>query len=88
MVRFNFPAYLGVKMGRSEASLESYLARLPGKERVEVVCMDLSASYRALVRRHFPQARIVADRFHVIRLINHHFLRCWREVELSAAGNR
>ena len=38
--------------------------------------MDLASSYRALVRKHFPQARIVADRFHVIRLINHHFLAC------------
>jgi len=25
--------------------------------------MDLAPSYRALVRKHFPQARIVADRF-------------------------
>jgi transposase len=31
--------------------------------------MDLAAHYRALVRKHFPQALIVADRFHVIRLI-------------------
>jgi hypothetical protein len=35
--------------------------------------MDLASAYRALVRKYFPQARIVADRFHVIRLINHHF---------------
>ena len=33
--------------------------------------MDLAAGYRALVRKHFPQARIVADRFHVIRAVNH-----------------
>jgi len=37
-----------------------------------------AAVYRAIVRKHFPQARIVADRFHVIRLVNHHFLTCWR----------
>jgi transposase len=29
--------------------------------------------YRALLEKHFPNAKIVADRFHVIRLINHHF---------------
>jgi hypothetical protein len=29
--------------------------------------MDLASVYRALVRKHFPQAKIVADRFHVIR---------------------
>jgi len=33
---------------------------------VRMVCMDL-ASFRSLVRLHFPNARSVADRFHVIR---------------------
>ena len=41
--------------------------KLEGKHLVKVVCMDLATVYRALVRKHFPQARIVADRFHVIR---------------------
>jgi len=77
-----------VVLGRSEASLESYLERLPGKERVRVVCMDLASVYRALVRKHFPKARIVADRFHVIRIINHHFLACWREIDAVGAKHR
>ena len=77
-----------VVLGRSEASRQDYLARLTGKDRVRVVCMDLASAYRALVRKHFPQARIVADRFHVIRLINHHFLACWRELDPAGARNR
>jgi transposase len=35
-----------VVLGRSEAALESYLQKLPGKERVRVVCMDLASVYR------------------------------------------
>ena len=62
-----------VVLGRSETALEAYFQRLEGKEHVLLVCMDLSSPYRALVRRFFPNARIVADRFHVIRIINHHF---------------
>jgi transposase len=77
-----------VVLGRSEAALESYLAKLQGKDRVRVVCMDLASSYRALVRQHFPNARIVADRFHVIRLINHHFLACWRDLDPAGSKNR
>jgi transposase len=77
-----------VVLGRSEAALESYLNRLEGKDRVRVVCMDLASVYRALVRKYFPNARIVADRFHVIRLINHHFLACWREIDPVGAKNR
>jgi transposase len=77
-----------VVLGRSEASLESYLNRLQGKDLVRVVCMDLANSYRSLVRKHFPQARIVADRFHVIRIVNHHFLACWKELDPVGAKNR
>jgi len=61
-----------VVLGRSELSLETYFQGLQGKEQVKVVCMDLATHYRSLVRKHFPKAKIVADRFHVIRLINQH----------------
>jgi transposase len=77
-----------VVAGRSEKALEDYLDKLPEKQRVKVICMDLSATYRALARKHFPQARIVADRFHVIRLIGHHFLACWKQLDPVAARNR
>jgi transposase len=40
------------------------------------------------VHKHFPHALIVADRFHVIRLVNHHFLNCWRELDRVGSKNR
>jgi transposase len=77
-----------VTLGRSETALESYFLHLKGKEKVRIVCMDLAAVYRSLVRKYFPQAVIVADRFHVIRLVNHHFLACWREIDPVGSKNR
>jgi transposase len=77
-----------VVLGRSELSLQAYFQRLEGKTEVQVVCMDLASHYRALVRLHFPKARIVADRFHVIRIINHHFLAGWRELDSVGSRNR
>jgi transposase len=77
-----------VVLGRSEASLEGYFHSLEGKGLVRVVCMDLASVYRAIVRKHFPNALIVADRFHVIRLINHHFLSCWRDLDPVGSKNR
>ncbi len=77
-----------VVLGRSEASLEGYLQRLQGRDAVKVVCMDLSATYRTIARKYFPRARIVADRFHVIRLINQHFLACWREIDPLQSKHR
>ena len=77
-----------VVLGRSEASLEAYLNALKGKDGVRIVCMDLSSTYRSIVRKHFPNARIVADRFHVIRLVNHHFLACWKDLDPVGADVR
>ncbi|MGA8577397.1 MAG: transposase [Bryobacteraceae bacterium] len=77
-----------VALGRSEAALEAYFLRLEGKDQVRVACMDLAAGYRSIVQNHFPQAVIVADRFHVIRLGNHHFLACWREIDPAGSKNR
>ena len=77
-----------VVLGRSEASLESYFHRLTGKDRVQVVCMDLASCYHAVVRKHFPKAVIVADSFHVIRLVNQHFLALWKQLDASGSKNR
>jgi hypothetical protein len=41
-------------LGRSEAALGSYLEHLEGKERVRLMCLDLSSSYRAFACKHFP----------------------------------
>lgn len=77
-----------VVLGRSEEALKHYLQQLQGKSAVRVVCMDMSPTYRAIARTHFPNAVIVTDRFHVIRLVNHHFLACWREMDREGSRNR
>ena len=66
-----------VVLGRSEDSLKAYLKRLKGRNRVQIVVMDLSETYRSIIQKYFPNALIVADRFHVVRLLNHHFLKVW-----------
>ncbi len=40
--------------GRTGKDIAAYLKALPGKEKVKVICMDLSSTYRKLVRRYFP----------------------------------
>ena len=69
-----------VVQGRSGSNLVAFLESLQGRERVRVVCIDLSSPYRALIRRWFPNARIVADRFHVIRVVIHHFMALCRQI--------
>ena len=50
-------------------TLEAYFATIPLEERkrVKVVSTDLYESYRRLVKRVFPCAKVVADKFHFIR---------------------
>ena len=74
--------------GRSERDLSQYLSTLQGKERVKVVCMDLSSTYRAIIKKHFPNAKIVADRFHVIRLIQHQCMMTYRTLSSEVKSNR
>lgn len=69
-----------VVAGRSGADLEPFVASLKGRERIRVVCIDLSSPYRALIRKWFPNARIVADRFHVIRVVIAHFSNLFRQI--------
>ena len=75
-------------LGRTEEALEPFLKRLKGRERVRVVCIDLSSSYRAIVRKYFPNARIVSDRFHVIRTVLRHFLETWKQLDPQGRRNR
>jgi transposase len=62
-----------VAEGRSASELKAYLEGLKGRHKVSVICIDMSNPYRALIRRYFRNAIIVSDRFHVVRLVMHHF---------------
>jgi len=75
-------------LGRSESSLASAFSKLQGRNKVKVVVMDMSITFRSIVRKYFPNAKIVADRFHVVRLINHHFLKVWQSIDPEGRKNR
>jgi transposase len=59
---------LAILPDQRQASLRTWLRALPVEVRRRVVgsCIDLKAGYRAVLRDELPEARIVADRLHVI----------------------
>jgi transposase len=68
--RTGAPVWIGE--GRSQATVGKFFDEI-GPERakkVEFVTMDMSASYIAEVRARAPQAEIVFDPFHVVKLAN------------------
>jgi transposase len=56
--------------GRSGQQLHTALADIPGRDKVRLVALDMSDSYRSFAKSFFPNARLVADKFHVLRLLN------------------
>lgn len=76
-----------IAKGRSASELESFLLSLRGRDKVEVVCIDMNSAYRRMVKDWFPNARIVADRFHVIRLVNHHFSEVCKSLEEASLAH-
>lgn len=77
-----------VVLGRSEQSLRPFCKKLIGKDKVRVVVMDLSEGYRSLAKKYFTNAMIVADRFHVIRLVNQQFIKTWGELDEKGRKHR
>lgn len=55
---------------KAKKKLIEDLKLIPGRDRVRVVCIDLAPGYRSLVKEFFPNARIVADKFHVLKLLS------------------
>ena len=66
--------------GRSASEMIGFLRRLKGRHKVRVICIDLSNAYRDLVRKWFPNALLVADRFHAVRIVMHHFVELAKEL--------
>lgn len=58
-----------VERTRSVQELYEILKNTPGRENVKDITQDLANGYRSLNRILFPNARITADKFHVIRLL-------------------
>lgn len=53
---------------RDLATIRPYLRKMPDKERIQVVAMDMWDPYRIAVKEIIPDAQIVVDKFHVVRI--------------------
>ena len=64
---------IAVLPDRRKATLETWLRQLPAEEQraIKTVSMDMWEPYRQAVQHCLPHAAIVADRFHVMKQLNH-----------------
>ncbi len=60
-----------VVMGKSIGDLlNSSIQNIQGKENVKNVIVDLSPTFRSFAQSYFPNARLIADKFHVVKLMH------------------
>lgn len=74
--------------GKTGWQLKEALSYIPGRENVTTVALDLSDPYKKFVKEFFPNANMVADKFHVLRLLNHHIMRRRKEITGDRASWR
>ena len=58
-----------VAFGKSKDELKYQVASVEGRGNVKNVTLDMSDTYRSFVREFFPNAEMIADKFHVLRLL-------------------
>jgi len=81
---------LGLMPGRSGATVTAWLqAREQAwRDGIEVVALDPSAPFAAAVRRLLPQATIVVDHWHLVRLANQALTEVRQRVAREQLGHR
>ena len=55
---------------RNKDTVSKYLTRMPNRDKVQYVAMDMWMPYRDAVQAVIPDATIVIDKFHVVRMVN------------------
>lgn len=81
---------LGVVDGRDSACVQAWLqARSPAwRDRVEVVAIDPSASFRKAITAALPNARVSVDAFHLVQLANLMVTKIRQRVAREQLGHR
>ena len=75
-------------IGKTQAELEIATRHIPGRENVKWATIDMCDPYRNYIRSFFPNAKIVADKFHVLRLLTPALLRKRKEISGTRADLR
>ena len=79
---------LDVLPDRERKTLEKWLDGLPPevKKAIKIVNLDMWEPYTLAVKAKLPHARIVVDRFHVMKNLNHCLTLARREIQRTASN--
>jgi len=78
---------LWAKPGRGKEALRGFWRRLRvAKAKIKAVATDMSAAYWSAVLEHLPEAALVFDKFHILKLMNERLDDLRREMVREAEG--
>ncbi len=80
IVDYNHKRVREIVLGRSKIELYKGLQDIPGRENVKNVVLDMSDTYKSFTREFFPNAILIADKFHVLRLLTPSINRRRKEI--------
>lgn len=73
---------------RNKTTVIRYLSNLKEKHTIEYVAMDMWRPYKDAVKECLPNAQIVVDKFHVVRMANAAVEMCRKEIRKSLASKQ
>lgn len=70
LVDYNKKKIFELGEGKTADGLAATFNHVQGRERVKNVVLDMSDPFKKFAKNFFPQARLIADHFHVVRLMS------------------
>jgi transposase len=76
-----------VCLGKSGPTLFEQIKHIEGRENVKLIALDLSDTYKSFCKEFFPNAELVADKFHVLRLLTNSINRHRKQITGDKRNN-
>jgi len=80
IVDYNNTRVRELVLGKTCDDLMRDLAHIPGRENVKNVIIDMCDPFKKFAREFFPNTCLIADKFHVLRLLSPSILRRRKEI--------
>lgn len=87
VVDYNNKRVFDLVNGRTKVELSNHLRHIKGRENVRNAILDLSDTYRGFIKEFFPNAELIADKFHVLRLLSPAINRRRKEITGDKRSN-
>ena len=72
VTNLNIPRVISILHTDSKNDIDKFLNNIPKniKQKINAVCIDMSAGYRSSIEKHLSSSKIVIDKFHIIQDAN------------------